>query len=1133
MATYIQNVTDYIPELQPFQPDLNFYGNLMQAKQSMYDQNYKSLNNVYNQLYSAELTNKENVKNRDELLKQLDFNLNRIAGLDLSLEQNVEQAQQVFKPFYENKSLMRDMAYTKNWNNTFSSAQALKTSQDAKQRSQYWDEGIRKMQYEREDFANASTEDILSMADSEYTPLVNPLEIYQKMAEDSKLSVDITQTNGRYFVRQKNGPLLQAPLTELFASKLNSDPSIQSFYKAKVYVDRRDYARANESKFGSIEAAEKDYLTTHYALLKEQSQLQNQQTQKLKTNIETKIDNVTADVKKGEINEHTEEYVQSLEEALGIVTVNAEATQNLANELSDKPTSTGTVKSTGIVGLDLSNMALARMQVDMGMANGLANNDINRAAGIFSKRDMIQDMSADPYGVEGERQANRMQLQAANAASRQNDILLRNQLQKQLIEHKDAIDSKRLIFDSQKGEYVENPAMYQTITKEGTISAGALFADDKGLLGINEEMDNTFVKEYGEGMVSSMLSYINGVQTAEGLSDEETAKRFLGKTAGQSALEKKISGLPGGGSGANFLASILTGKHKDEVEANGGFFGTLLDIAKEEGLSISDLTKNLPKKDLEDLAQGKRWHSKLPKGQNTIMGQYYKLRNTVDPNYNIPEQYGPNSKQKPKPASGYTREPINVNSKKPIFNYSTVADFNADFTKNPGKFLTNRGGEFLNGMANVTTGYAEQNKGASFHAAFLQNTGEERARFNEFTTYIDGKKEIYEGNMKVLNDALESSPLLNETGLAIKKKEIVDLMLTSSGGIIGEDDFVRLMQERFGDKETTTKDLTANIRNPNLYYNQGVGQNPKDEKTDNAGYAAMYQELKQIYKATVSNGKELRSYMPLLTEKAQSVVANKENGHSVFLGAAGTPGFNGFMKFMQNDFANINWGDDQNNKISFFGQTKTGLKDMEDLDLDNAKVRGIATSILSGLWSKVGDSKAPVFDVTSKQYALEDGKKGAMIIYPTAEILKPYLNEKVINQETYDAMLLNGISFMSDRTNFTNPIFKSNQYSPMQSMVNSLKPGQKFTYNHPSGKGGYNISKDPYGTSEYQLEWYLNDINMPDGTKENFRYPIPPASIGNNIAPILFNISNKLDESSRIDMENWRRFHKQGNQPKK
>ena len=37
MATYIQGLTDYIPQIQPFQPDLNFYGNVMQAKQTKYD----------------------------------------------------------------------------------------------------------------------------------------------------------------------------------------------------------------------------------------------------------------------------------------------------------------------------------------------------------------------------------------------------------------------------------------------------------------------------------------------------------------------------------------------------------------------------------------------------------------------------------------------------------------------------------------------------------------------------------------------------------------------------------------------------------------------------------------------------------------------------------------------------------------------------------------------------------------------------------------------------------------------------------------------------------------------------------------------------------------------------------------
>lgn len=64
MATYLQGVTDYIPDYQPFQPDLNFYGNVMQTKQTQYDTNWQSLNNLYGQLYGADLTHDLNIKKK-------------------------------------------------------------------------------------------------------------------------------------------------------------------------------------------------------------------------------------------------------------------------------------------------------------------------------------------------------------------------------------------------------------------------------------------------------------------------------------------------------------------------------------------------------------------------------------------------------------------------------------------------------------------------------------------------------------------------------------------------------------------------------------------------------------------------------------------------------------------------------------------------------------------------------------------------------------------------------------------------------------------------------------------------------------------------------------------------------------
>ena len=44
MATYIQGLTDYIPQIQPFQPDLNFYGNVMQTRQTRFDAATKKVN---------------------------------------------------------------------------------------------------------------------------------------------------------------------------------------------------------------------------------------------------------------------------------------------------------------------------------------------------------------------------------------------------------------------------------------------------------------------------------------------------------------------------------------------------------------------------------------------------------------------------------------------------------------------------------------------------------------------------------------------------------------------------------------------------------------------------------------------------------------------------------------------------------------------------------------------------------------------------------------------------------------------------------------------------------------------------------------------------------------------------------
>ena len=55
MAQYPQGVTTFIPDYQAYQPDFNFTANVLQLKQTQYDQNWNRLNNIYLGFYTINL----------------------------------------------------------------------------------------------------------------------------------------------------------------------------------------------------------------------------------------------------------------------------------------------------------------------------------------------------------------------------------------------------------------------------------------------------------------------------------------------------------------------------------------------------------------------------------------------------------------------------------------------------------------------------------------------------------------------------------------------------------------------------------------------------------------------------------------------------------------------------------------------------------------------------------------------------------------------------------------------------------------------------------------------------------------------------------------------------------------------
>jgi hypothetical protein len=427
MATYLQGVTDYIPQFQPFQPDLNFYGNVLQTKQTQYDTNWKALNKMYGQYYHADLTRDENVDKKENYLKNIEFNLKRVSQLDLSLEQNVNQATQIFKPFYEDKGLMKDMAWTKNFNSQYGMAQSYQNAYDDKQRAKYWETGLKEMNYMKDEFKNATSEKAMSFGNVQYTPYVNTIEKAQKLAKDAGLSIESVDfsKDGKWIVKTKNGEQLIEPLSKLFESQLGSDPGIQAVYKTQAYVNRKDYAYSNAAQFGGDkEKAEMKYLEDSFNTLKQSSVIRHKQLvaksevyNKRMADLQKQVDNGTASP---DVEAQLAQYKMN-KEVNDKVLARSEEEQKMLNgdSSSTAVTSTGFKNPYG----DIESL---RWKVDNGMASSLMQKDLDEAANIFAYKDAKQDVDANPYAVNEQKHAFSMQQIAARNAGLANAARIRN-----------------------------------------------------------------------------------------------------------------------------------------------------------------------------------------------------------------------------------------------------------------------------------------------------------------------------------------------------------------------------------------------------------------------------------------------------------------------------------------------------------------------------------------------------------------------------------------------------------------------------------------------------------------------------------------------------------------------------------
>ena len=400
MGTYVQGVESIIPALQPTDPGLNVVANLLQLKQSQYDTNYQQLGKLYGQYYYGDLTRDDNIKKRDNTVKQIDFDLKRIAGLDLSQEKNVSQAMQVFRPFYEDNALMKDMAWTKNFNRQLGEAEGLKKSNDEEARAKYWDDGIKALQYKREEFKNADAGAALGFENPIYTPYVNVQEKAMKLAKDAGLSVEKTSfsDDGMWIIKNKNGELLTEPLSKLFEAQLGSDPAVQDLYATQAYVNRKDFSYSKANEYGGVKEAEMKYLEQAYTGMRDRVAERHANTEQVSQSYNSKISDIEKQIKEKGSNPLLE---KTLKEYQGGKNINDQVMGQLDKQLKqlNQAYSSSGNTNTGQFQNPYQDVDQLRRVVDGNVSYDLMSGDILSAAETFSKKDAKEDFKENPYAV--------------------------------------------------------------------------------------------------------------------------------------------------------------------------------------------------------------------------------------------------------------------------------------------------------------------------------------------------------------------------------------------------------------------------------------------------------------------------------------------------------------------------------------------------------------------------------------------------------------------------------------------------------------------------------------------------------------------------------------------------------------
>lgn len=525
MASYIQGITDYIPQYQPFQPDYNFLGNVLQNAQTQYDANYKQLSKTYGTLLNSPMLREDNIKQRDEFFNMIDNDIKKISGMDLSLQQNVDAANAVFSSFYKNKEMVKDMVFTKEYQKQLQIGDNYRNCIDQEEcGGKYWDTGAAALHFKADEFKKANRSDTLGMSVGRFVPMINMQEKAMKFTQELLggkggfgVQTVTMSPDGRYQITMKNGSLLEAPLQQFLYNQYSQDQAVQDMYNTSAYVQRKSFIANNIETFGSEDAAEDEYFR--------QADISFQNAQSI---YKKDLENVDALDAKGKLLEkEIQNRGSNGEDDLAFdFEANLIDKNQAYTSLAESEKTYKIAKSMFEAG---DNRQAKRQRVDMLLGRTLMQNDIFNSATAVAALTGEVSMEEDQYALAYYNHSLKMdEIRASNAANAQAKA-------QQLNEMNEAVEYQM----RGSAESMSNVGTYQDATK-GTTDPTPTPAYTKGMQQRTESINSVRGnhKETVQGYTNLLVDIIN----TPGMDPNEVtvAKNSLVKIYGK--VERDVNG---------------------------------------------------------------------------------------------------------------------------------------------------------------------------------------------------------------------------------------------------------------------------------------------------------------------------------------------------------------------------------------------------------------------------------------------------------------------------------------------------------------------------------------------------------------------------------------------------------------